>query len=61
MASEGGDVGMCALMRKMGVEALYRKPNISRRNSRAGIFPYLLRDLAITRPNHVWTADITSS
>lgn len=48
------------LMRKMGIEALYRKPNTSRRNGRAGVFPYLLRDLAITRPNHVWAADITS-
>ena len=47
------------LMRKMGIEALYRKPNTSRRNGRAGVFPYLLRDLAITRPNHVWAADIT--
>ena len=46
------------LMRKMGIEALYRKPNTSRRNGRAGVFPYLLRDLAITRPNHVWAADI---
>ena len=46
------------LMRKMGIEALYRKPNTSRRNGRAGVFPYLLRDLVITRPNHVWAADI---
>jgi putative transposase len=47
------------LMRKMGVQALYRKPNTTRRNGRTGVFPYLLRDLAITRPNHVWAADIT--
>ncbi|MBK9394119.1 MAG: IS3 family transposase [Uliginosibacterium sp.] len=59
---EGTAVGrrhVRTLMRKMGVEALYRKPNTSRRNGRAGVFPYLLRDLTITRPNYVWAADIT--
>jgi putative transposase len=43
----------------MGLEALYRKPNTSRRHPHHCIYPYLLKDLAITRPNQVWTADIT--
>ena len=47
------------LMRLMGVEAIYRKPNTSRRHPAHAIFPYLLRDLKITRPNHVWAMDIT--
>lgn len=47
------------LMRLMGVEALYRKPNTSRRHPAHRVFPYLLRGLAITRPNHVWAMDIT--
>ena len=62
LGQEGTHVGrrhVRTLMRKMGVEALYRKPNTSRRNGRAGVFPYLLRDLTITRPNYVWAADIT--
>ena len=47
------------LMRKMGIEVLYRKPNTSRRNRRSLIYPYLLRDLSVVRPNQVWAADIT--
>ena len=47
------------LMRKMGIEALYRKPNTSRRHPRHPVHPYLLRGLAITRPNQVWAMDIT--
>jgi len=46
-------------MRRMGLEALYRKPSLSRRQPGHRIYPYLLRDLAISRPNHVWAADIT--
>ena len=62
LAQEGRNVGrrhVRTLMRKMGIEALYRKPNTSRRNGRAGVFPYLLRELTITQPNHVWAADIS--
>ena len=47
------------LMRRMGIEALYRKPNTSRRHPGHLVHPYLLRGLAIDRPNHVWAMDIT--
>jgi putative transposase len=47
------------LMTRMGIEALYRKPNTSRRQRGDEIHPYLLRDLAIERSNQVWAADIT--
>jgi len=47
------------LMRQMGLEAIYQKPNLSRRHPTHPVFPYLLRDLAVDRPNQVWAADIT--
>jgi len=47
------------LMREMGLEALYRKPNLSRGNAAHKKYPYLLKGLAITRPNQVWGTDIT--
>jgi len=47
------------LMRRMGIEALYRKPNTSKRNPAHPVFPYLLRDLEIARANAVWALDIT--
>jgi putative transposase len=47
------------LMRKMGIEAIYRKPNSSKPAPGHRIYPYLLRGLAITRPNQVWAMDIT--
>lgn len=47
------------LMRRMGIEALYRKPNTSRRHPRHPVYPYLLRGMAVTRPNQVWAMDIT--
>jgi len=47
------------LMRIMGLEAIYPKPNLSRRHPEHTIYPYLLRGVAITRPNQVWGADIT--
>ena len=47
------------LMRQMRIEALYRKPNTSRRHAAHPIYPYLLRTLNIERPNHVWATDIT--
>ena len=47
------------LMRKMGIEAVYRKPNTSRKHEENKVYPYLLRDLAIVRANQVWAADIS--
>jgi putative transposase len=47
------------LMRLMGLEAIYPKPRLSQGNSRARVYPYLLREVKITRPDQVWSADIT--
>jgi len=47
------------LMKKMGIEALYRRPNTSRKHPQNPVFPYLLRGLEITEANHVWAMDIT--
>ena len=46
------------LMRKMGIEALYQKPRLSEPHPGHKIYPYLLRDMEITRANQVWAADI---
>jgi putative transposase len=43
----------------MGIEALYRKPRTSQPNRQHRIYPYLLKDVAIERPNQVWAADIS--
>src|SRR5438552_16316566 len=47
------------LMRILGIEALYPKPNLSRPAPGHEIYPYLLRGVAIERPNQVWSTDIT--
>ena len=47
------------LMARMGIEAIYRRANTSRKHPRHPIYPYLLRDLVIDRPNHVWASDIS--
>jgi putative transposase len=47
------------LMRLMGLEAIYPKPRLSAPGRGHRIYPYLLRDVAITRPDQVWSADIT--
>ena len=63
LRQEGHTVGrrqVATLMRRMGIEALYRKPSLSRRQSGHQIYPYLLRDPTITRPNHVWAGDISA-
>ena len=59
---EGFIVGrkhVATLMKRMGIEALYRKPNTSKRHKGHTIYPYLLRGLAVTRANQVWAMDIT--
>jgi len=58
----GYDVGrdrVRRLMRLMGIEALYAKPKLSAAHPGHRKYPYLLRGLSITRPNHVWATDIT--
>ncbi len=47
------------LMRLMGLEAIYPKPKTSKPHPAHKIYPYLLRNLCIVRPNQVWAADIT--
>ena len=47
------------LMRLMGIEAIYPKPNLSKPHSEHRIYPYLLRGVAIKRANQVWSTDIT--
>jgi putative transposase len=47
------------LMKRMGVEALYRKPNTSRKHAAHKIWPYLLRNRKIERSNQVWALDTT--
>jgi putative transposase len=50
---------MQRLMRILGIEALYPKPNLSQPAPGHEIYPYLLRNVPIVRPNHVWSTDIT--
>ena len=47
------------LMRKMGLRAIYQKPNTSAPHPQNRVYPYLLRNLAVVRPNQVWCSDIT--
>ena len=47
------------LMKKMAIEAIYRRPNTSKPAPGHKVYPYLLRKLAVTRPNQVWATDIT--
>src|SRR6476469_4613564 len=62
LAVNGSKVGrrhVKTLMQKMGIEALYRRPRTTKPEPGHKIYPYLLRGLAITRPNQVWAMDIT--
>ncbi|WP_179253532.1 IS3 family transposase [Brucella pseudogrignonensis] len=62
LKGEGLEVGrlhVATLMKKMGIEAIYRRPNTSKPAPGHKIYPYLLRKLAVTRPNQVWAMDIT--
>ncbi|KPF57265.1 integrase [beta proteobacterium AAP51] len=59
---QGVEVGrrhVATLMRRMGIQALYRKPNTSKKHPAHRVFPYALRNLAIERANQVWALDIT--
>ena len=62
LAAEGRTTGrlhVSTLMRRMGIEAIYRRPNTSKPEPGHKIFPYLLRKLPVTRPNQVWAMDLT--
>jgi putative transposase len=62
LAAEGCKIGrrhVKTLMRRMGIEALYRRPRTTQPEPGHKIYPYLLRGLEITRPNQVWAMDIT--
>jgi putative transposase len=62
LSAKGSKVGrrhVKTLMRRMGIEALYRRPRTTKPAPGHKIFPYLLRGLEITRPNQVWAMDIT--
>jgi putative transposase len=47
------------LMQRMGIEALYRRPRTTKPEPGHKIYPYLLREMEVTRPNQVWAMDIT--
>ncbi len=57
---EAGRLHVSTLMKKMAIEALYRRPRTSKPAPGHRIYPYLLRKMAVTRPNQVWAMDITS-
>ncbi|KAF7277660.1 hypothetical protein GWI33_000986 [Rhynchophorus ferrugineus] len=62
LIAEGYHVGRLhvrTLMRKMGIEAIYRRPNTSKPAPGHKIYPYLLKNVAVTRPNQAWAIDIT--
>jgi len=62
LKSEGIDIGRKKVGRYyqiMGIEAIYPKMNLSKRNQAHKIYPYLLRDLDVDHPNQVYSADIT--
>jgi putative transposase len=63
LTQAGIEIGRChvaTLMKRMGLEALYRKPNTSKPAPGHKIYPYLLRGVSVDRPNQVWAMDITN-
>ncbi len=54
-----GRLHVSTLMKRMGIEAIYRRPNTSKPEPGHKIYPYLLRRLPVIRPNQVWAMDIT--
>ena len=64
LRQEGIEIGrqhVATLMKKMAIEAIYRRPNTSKPEPGHKIYPYLLRKLPIVRPNQVWATDISYS
>jgi len=59
MGHQVGRQHVNTLMKKMGIAALYQKPKLSKPHPDHKVYPYLLREIEITRANHVWAADIT--
>ena len=62
LRGEGVMIGrdlVTTMMRRMGIEALYRRPNTSKPAPGHKIYPYLLRGVEVKRPNHAWAMDIT--
>lgn len=62
LVREGRKIGrlhVATLIKRMGIEAIYRRPNTSKPAPGHKIYPYLLRKLPIVRPNRVWAMDIT--
>ena len=62
LKQEGFSVGrlhVATLMKRMGIAAIYRRPNTSKPEPGHKIYPYLLRNVPILRPNQVWAMDIT--
>src|SRR3546814_5766105 len=61
LRQEGTPVGrlhVAALMKRMRIDAIYRRPNTSKPAQGHKVYPYLLRKLAVMRPNQVWATDI---
>ena len=54
-----GRIHVRTLMRQMGIEAIYKKPHLSKPHPGHAVYPYLLRGLDITEANAVWCSDIT--
>jgi len=62
LRADGVEIGrgrVITLMRRMGITALYRRPNTSKPAPGHRVYPYLLRGVTVDRPNHVWAMDIT--
>jgi putative transposase len=62
LRGEGVAIGrgrVTTMMRRMGIEALYRRPNTSKPAPENRVYPYLLRGLPVDRPDQVWAMDIT--